>query len=254
MSRATSTGFGSAWDWRFGIAVLLIGGSILGLNVLSHGSSVMSQKKLTDFPQTLGLWQGRDVAIEARVQEVLGATDLLNRVYFDPDNRAAELFVAFFASQRKGGAIHSPKNCLPGAGWSVVKGDIISLSVPGHSEPFQVNRYIVQKDFNRVLVLYWYQSQGRVLASEYAAKLYLIWDAIRKNRTDGALVRVVSHVVGNDEGAALERAKDFVQQIFPQLENYLPSSNLEMSGTATESQRAALKATEYPRAVRHGWN
>ena len=117
------------WDWRFLLTFGLILGAVVGLHSLSHGSPPLLAKKLADFPKMAGNWKGVDVPLEERVEEVLGATDLLSRIYVDPQERSnLGLFVAFFASQRKGGAIHSPQNCLPGAGWSVVRGDIIPIS------------------------------------------------------------------------------------------------------------------------------
>ena len=211
------------WDWRFLLTTGLILGSLVGLDSLSHGAPPLLPKKLADFPQMAGNWKGVDVPLEEGVEEVLGATDLLSRIYVGPQERNnLGLFVAFFASQRKGGAIHSPKNCLPGAGWSVVSGNIIPISMPGYPEPVMVNRYVVQKGRDKQVVLYWYQSQGRIVASEYSAKMYLIWDAATRNRTDGALVRVVSPVIGGDETAALKRAVSFIQEIAPPLQSYLP--------------------------------
>ena len=211
-------------DWRLWITVGLLLLTILGLQVLSHGSPVLGRKTLEHFPHQVGVWEGVDAAIDDRVQELLGATDLLNRVYTDPQTQTSiSMFVSFYASQRTGGTIHSPKNCLPGAGWSPAKSGIATINVPGYSEPIAVNHYIIEKGLSQQVVLYWYQSQGRIIASEYSAKICLVWDAITKNRTDGALVRIVTPVLGGDEEAALQKAKSFVQEIFPHLTEYIPS-------------------------------
>ncbi len=211
-------------DWRLVVTLALIFASAVGLNALSHGAPVTLPQSLAEFPRTLDAWQGADLPIDARVVEELGATDLINREYRDArTNHSLGLFVAFFSSQQKGGTIHSPKNCLPGAGWSVVEGSTIPISVPGHAETLMVNQYVIQKDQNKQVVLYWYQSQGRVIASEYSAKFYLMWDALRNNRSDGALVRIVSPVRNGDQRAALEQAVAFAQESFPQLNRYLPN-------------------------------
>jgi EpsI family protein len=97
------------------------------------------------------------------------------------------------------------------------------MSVGGTLGTVEVNRYVVQKDLDKHLVLYWYQSQGRVIASEYSAKVYLVWDGIKNRRSDGALVRVTTPVLGGDENTALERAKAFALLIFPSLPHYLPN-------------------------------
>jgi EpsI family protein len=178
---------------------------------------------MADFPQNFGKWQGMDFPIDNETRQVLGATDLLNRVYSSPQRDSVSLFVAFFSSQRKGGAIHSPKNCLPGAGWWVSKNDTITVDIPGRPQPVKVNQYIIQKDLDKQVVLYWYQSQGRVIASEYSAKFYLVWDALKNNRTDGALVRVIAPIRNGDEAAARLEAESFVQTTFPPLTEYIPN-------------------------------
>ena len=116
------------------------------------------RKKLDSFPRQVGVWNGVDVAIDQEVRELLGASDLLNRVYLDPQNKTSMgLFVGYFGSQQRGGAIHSPKNCLPGAGWAALEGGLTAINVPGLPEPVEVNRYIIQKGLQKQLVLYWYQ-------------------------------------------------------------------------------------------------
>jgi EpsI family protein len=136
------------------------------------------------------------------------------------------LYMGFYGSQRQGDTIHSPLNCLPGAGWQPVsEGRLQIANADGQGRDITVNRYVVQKGVERQLVLYWYQSHGRVVASEYTSKLYLIHDAIRLNRTDGSMVRVIAPIKVNaaDEGAAAERlAEEFVRVIFPLLPAYLP--------------------------------
>ena len=223
MTSSNTSLFPENRDWRFLVTVTLIFSALLGLSVISHGSSPVLRKKLAEFPQGLADWQGVDVPLEDGVEEVLGATDLIQRIYTSPQNRwSVGLFVAYFSSQRRGGAIHSPKNCLPGAGWTIAKGGTFPLVVPGYAKPPEVNHYIIQKGSDKQVVLYWYQSQGRIIASEYSANIYLVWDAMTRNRTDGALVRVVSPVLQGDEAAALEKARSFVKEVFPHLSEYIP--------------------------------
>ena len=211
-------------DWRWLASMVLILASTVGLNLLSHGTPPLRSKQLASFPTLVESWNGQDVPIEDYVQDILGATDVLNRVYFNPTiGSPIGMFVAYFEAQRRGGAIHSPKNCLPGAGWNVVRGDRVPILFPGYSQPVQVNRYIVQKGTDKQVVLYWYQSQGRIIASEYTAKICLVWDAMTRNRTDGALVRITVPVGREDEDAAFGTAKAFVEQVIPRLKSYIPS-------------------------------
>ena len=130
--------------------------------------------------------------------------------------------MAAFRSQRTGKAPHSPKNCLPGSGWVPLSSGEISIDV-GRAAPIVVNRYLVASGSDRQLVLYWYQSRDRVVANEYKAKFWVMADAIRLNRTDTALVRVVIPVVNRDEDKAQATAVDFVKSFYPTLLEYLPS-------------------------------
>lgn len=179
------------------------------------------------FPMTIGPWKSIvDPPMDEDVLKVLGVDDYLSRIYYQPNGAAVGLYMGYYGSQRQGDTIHSPLNCLPGAGWEPVsQGRLHVANADGRGRDISINRYIVQKGLDRQLVLYWYQSHGRVIASEYTSKLYLIHDAIRLNRTDGSLVRVIAPIkVGaTDNGAAAERlAEEFVRVIFPMLPGYLP--------------------------------
>ncbi len=131
-------------------------------------------------------------AIEQDERDVLRADDYLTRQYAAPGGKTASLFVAYFRSQRAGQTPHSPKNCLPGSGWSWSVSDTIRVNIAGRAQPIEINRYVVSKGDERAVVLYWYQSCDRVVASEYRAAAFTAWDALRYNRTDTELVRVVT--------------------------------------------------------------
>jgi EpsI family protein len=126
--------------------------------------------------------------------------------------------------------MHSPLNCLPGSGCEPISQTYARVPLAGGvneggPSAITINRYVVQKGLERQLVLYWYQAHGRVIASEYWSKFYLIRDAVRLNRTDGALVRVIAPVVGDgpDAEARAERlGTAFIQAMFTRLSAYLP--------------------------------
>jgi EpsI family protein len=211
-------------EWRLVVTGVLMAATFAGLQTILRATPAIPRTALQEFPQRVGMLEAKDIPIDAETQEILGATDLVNRVYENGSpQESVGLFIAFFESQRKGGAVHSPKNCLPGSGWSVLESGTTSVRMSGNSGAVEVNRYLVQKDLDKHLVLYWYQSQGRVIASEYSAKVYLVWDAVTNRRTDGALVRIATPVVSGDEAAALERAKEFASAIFPALPQYIPN-------------------------------
>jgi EpsI family protein len=179
---------------------------------------------LSEMPSRFGEWRTvSDNVVEAEVREVLKADDVLNRTYVSPQHgTTANLFVAFFRTQRTGQAPHSPKNCLPGSGWVPSVADIVNVPVPGRAEPIPVNRYVVSKGEAKSLVMYWYQSRDRAVASEYTAKFYVAADAIRFNRTDTSLVRVVVPITG--EITSAERAaQQFIRDFFVPLRQRLPA-------------------------------
>jgi EpsI family protein len=152
---------------------------------------------LSQFPTVSKEWRmTRDLPLEKETLDVLKADDTLNREYTAASGASAYFFIAFFKTQRKGQAPHSPKNCLPGAGWTSLEDTKISIPVPGWPEPIVTNKYVVQHGSDKSVTLYWYQSHNRVIASEYSAKFWLVADAIRYQRSDTAIVKVVVPVQG----------------------------------------------------------
>jgi EpsI family protein len=220
--RNTNAGFLKNKHARILTVVLLA--QLGGFYAVSRRENVPLARPLGQFPKELKDWRmAQEGVVEKEMMDVLRADDVLTRVYANRASRwPAGLFVAYFKSQRTGQTPHSPKNCLPGSGWVPSESQIISVSVPGEAEPIRVNRYIVAKGEEKSVVLYWYQTRNRVIASEYQAKLYLVADAIRYNRTDTALVRVTVPVTDNQEAAAGEAAVQFVQSFFSALRQYLP--------------------------------
>jgi EpsI family protein len=209
---------------RFAMALFLLLGTALFLQARNHGEIFPPRRPLSEFPEKLGQWSGTDVEITTDIRDVLGPGDFLLRVYQDQDGRLphTDLFMAYFPSQRAGDTIHSPKNCLPGAGWSPVDAARVPLSVPGRL-PFVVNRYIIAKGNDRLLVLYWYWAHDRAVASEYWAKVYLVTDSIKLNRSDGALVRLTTGMrPGESVDSAMSRLVPFAGQVVPLLNQYIP--------------------------------
>lgn len=201
---------------------------------LAMGATVVAWRSVTEsvpirrsfeaFPMTVGTWTGRTAPdFDDRVLSVLGVDDYVNRVYQDAARYPLGLYIGYYESQRQGDTIHSPLNCLPGAGWQPLAQGRMQLTVRDANAPriIEVNRVVIQKGLDRQLVLYWYQSHGRIIASEYWGKIYLVLDAIRMNRSDGAMVRVVAPI-GSSEVDAEKRAVQFVESMFPLLGSFLP--------------------------------
>jgi EpsI family protein len=209
---------------RLVTALVLLLGTGGYLQVRAHSENVPEHLALKTFPARLDAWNGTDIAIDKGTAEVLGPGDFLLRQYANPDSDEPPvyLFVAYFPTQRTGDTMHSPQNCLPGAGWEPLGKQTVNLHF-GSSSPFPANLYVVEKGLSKQLVLYWYESQGRAVASEYRAKINLVVDAIRTNRSDGALIRLSTPALPDEsEDAALERLKSFANVAVPQLDGYIP--------------------------------
>jgi exosortase D (VPLPA-CTERM-specific) len=204
---------------RWWIAVAILALAALGTHTMRHGQNMPLRAPLQSIPRQIEGWQGADDPLDAKILAMTGVDDYLNRAYI----RGADymgLYIGYYRTQATGDTIHSPKNCLPGSGWQPVSSSTVELEAPG-GRSVPVNSYVIQKGAERQVVLYWYQSQRRVMASEYRAKFYMIADALRWNRTDGALVRIAAPIAG-DEMQTREQARRFAQQVLPQLNEILP--------------------------------
>ena len=190
---------------------------------LSRAEAIPQKAPLSALPRAAGLWNMvQEQEVEQEVRDVLRADELLSRTYqLGSTPTFAQLFVAYFATQRTGQAPHSPKNCLPGNGWIASESAIVTVPIEGR-EPIEVNRYVVARGDVKAVVMYWYQSRDRAVASEYKAKFYVVADAMRYNRSDTALIRVVVPVNG-DEKDALVTATRFVQDIYKPVRAHLPA-------------------------------
>lgn len=209
--------------WRIVPVLVLLGGAAAALHARDRAEVLPPHQDLAGFPMRIDTWAGSPLALTQAQLDVLGPGEFLLRNY---QRTIAEppvnLYIAFFPSQRTGDTIHSPKNCLPGAGWTPIESGTMDIRREDGSS-MRVNRYIIAQEANRSLVLYWYQAHGRVTASEYWAKFYLVEDAIRMNRTDGALLRVVTPILnGGSEKQAEARALAFTRRILPLLDRYIP--------------------------------
>ena len=207
------------------ILVCLLGAMGLGARAMQP-ERVPLREPLQRLPLELGPWSGQDAQpFSDDIVAVLGVDEYISRWYRTRDGDLVSLYVGYYQSQRQGDTIHSPLNCLPGAGWQPVETSAVAIRVAGRVEPVEVNRVVIQKGLDRQVALYWYQSHGRVVANEYWSKIFMVYDAVRMNRSDAALVRVISAMPASDADstAATRRALEFVQSLLPSLERHLPS-------------------------------
>lgn len=208
---------------RLTISVALLLGALLAVQFRPSSEAVQLRKPFSTFPAALGGWKGEEETILDRdTLGMLKMSDYVMRRYVDSSGRPVWLYIGYWQSQRKGGDIHSPKNCLPGGGWEPIEASRLSIPIPGLATPISVNRYLIQKDNQMQVTLYWFQSQGKVVAGELGAKIELVRNALLKNRTDGALVRLSSPVQGGVEETT-GRLVAYVQAMYPVLPEYLPN-------------------------------
>lgn len=206
------------------VAVLLL----LGAGVrawVSVPPQERPRKDFSSFPTQLGGWTQRGVyAMDDEVSGVLKADDTVNRRYADGKG-PVDLFIAYYKIQRAGESMHSPKNCLPGSGWTPVVNDRVVMDAHGaDGSPVYINRYVIEKGSERALVLYWYQASGRVIASEYWGKFYLVYDTFRSGRRDGALVRITLPLLrDSDQDDMTARGLEFARAVAAPLAPFLPN-------------------------------
>lgn len=195
-----------------------------GLVYLNKSEDQPLKNDFTDFPMQIGGWQGRTMRFDEEVYEMLGVDCSLLANYRDSKGQKIELYIGYYQNQREGDIIHSPKNCMPGSGWRIVENSLLQLELRNESDgPIKVNKLELQNGIQRQIALYWYHSRGRVIASEYSQKKYLVLDAITKHRTDGSFIRLLSPISDIGEPQTTKNLKNFTEQIFPILNEFIPS-------------------------------
>lgn len=203
------------------LIVLLLGGAII--NVWENaGEAKISRKSLKEFPAQIGSWrqQGDDLRFDNETEKVLRADDYVSR-NFQSNGRLASLYVGYYATQRNGATYHSPLNCLPGSGWVMSDSGRMTIA-PAGAPSFEANRYVIQNGNQRALMIYWYQGRGNAVASEYWAKIYTVLDSVRRRRSDGALVRVMTPL-GNSPSEAEQSAIELASEAAKQLPAFVPN-------------------------------
>jgi EpsI family protein len=198
------------------------------LGVASKAEELPPREPLAKLPMLIDDWRGRrGEDLTPEVLAVLRVDDYIMRSYSRAKEAPVSLYIGYHDSQRQGDTIHSPLNCLPGSGWQPL--DVARIQIPVQTAAgaaprmIEANRVIIGKGLDRALVLYWYQSHRRVVASEYWGKVYTVLDSVRYHRTDAAMVRIVARIPdGTDGRSAEQQATAFAQAMFPLLSPHLP--------------------------------
>jgi EpsI family protein len=204
------------------LSLLCMGG--LAVFFISGRSEIIPERtRFVAFPTRIEHWQGRVSSLDLTTERFLKADDYILANYSQTDGKPVNLYVAYYASQRKGETPHSPMLCLPGGGWLITQLERRNFVTDGADQPF--NRVVIQKDSTRDLVYYWFAERDRTVTDEYWAKWYLLADAIVKNRTDGALVRLITQINADEsEKDADQRLQAFMKVALPRLMEFLPSN------------------------------
>jgi exosortase D (VPLPA-CTERM-specific) len=186
---------------------------------------VPTRTSFIEFPLSLGPWTGHRRSLEGVYLDQLKLDDYLLADYFDNGGQAINLYMSYYNSQRKGDAVHSPRACLPGGGWQLRDFDQRTLAgVMVGGKELRVNRTLIELGNQRQLVYYWFQQRGRIVTNEFAVKWYLFWDALTRQRTDGAMIRIIANVPSGTDAAAADQALTrFAAQIAPQIPRYVPN-------------------------------
>ena len=202
-------------------AVLACGGALVWELRPQIETRAPDREPFALFPVALGDWTaGRATRLEADVERTLGADDYVSLEFTNPDAAApVSFFSAYYEDQTKGGT-HSPEICLPGAGWEIAWLERIDIAPEvGFDAPYHLNRAVIQKGETRMMAYYWFEQHGRHVAWDFAAKMYLLWDGLTINRTDGALVRLITPIL---EGESDAQAEARLKSVFLEVEQVLP--------------------------------
>jgi EpsI family protein len=191
--------------------VLILSGTLTASLVVGNRKPSSLARPLDQIPINLGPWAGAaQPEPQGRILELLQSTSTLSRSY-RRNGRTLDLFIAYYAVQRAGESMHTPKNCLPGAGWEISKYDSADIPLDGRLE--KINKFTIQNGDARAMVLYWYQTRDRIIANEYKGKGLMLWDAITKGRSDGSVVKITLA----DQPGASEDAVKFAGLVMAQM-------------------------------------
>lgn len=204
-------------------AAVLGAGALFTVGIDTQRSMSLVRPLEEVVPRSIAGFAARDVTISDAELQVAGVTNYLMRA-FDPPTTAAgggafSIYVGYYDRQTQGRTIHSPKNCLPGAGWEALASDAVTIHTAAGA--VTVNRYLLQSKQQQALVLYWYQGRGRVEANEYVVKWDLLRDAALRQRSEEALVRIVVPITESQD-QAFDLATRAAEALVPALNRALP--------------------------------
>jgi exosortase D (VPLPA-CTERM-specific) len=208
----------------WGVPVLLTGIMALSLYLQERENYIPERRVFAEFPINISEWKGKTGTVEDNILESLAAEDYLMSDYANPENAMVNLWIAYYGDQAAGSTAHSPRSCIPGGGWLIKDLTIRNInSIQINGRPLRVNRLLIKKGEYTQLVYYWFKQRERNITNEWLLKWFLFWDAMTRNRTDGALVRLTALVQpGEDLEDADARLVEFATTVVPYLDEYIP--------------------------------
>jgi exosortase D (VPLPA-CTERM-specific) len=211
-------------SFKVSLALLVVVAAAL-LAVPDRAESIPPRASFARYPDAIATWRGQREVIESVYLDELKLDDYYFANFTRPGEPPINFYVAWYDSQRSGRSAHSPRSCVPGGGWRIES--LTQQTLPGARTGHQmltVNRVVIRLGNRRELIYYWFQQRGRVLTNEYAVKWYLLWDALIRNRTDGALVRLMTPIPQSGDVAAVEaELAEFAAAVAPTLTPYVPN-------------------------------
>jgi EpsI family protein len=208
---------------QFIVAVAILATTLAAAQGIEFREKIPPAKTFASFPLEVGEWKGKREAMEKQFIDQLTFSDYVIVDYVS-GSQAVNFYTAYYESQRKGESIHSPETCLPGGGWEFRNVGAVTLPLKARNgEPMRVNRALMERGAYKQLSYFWFPSRDRILTNAWEMKWYNFWDALTRQRTDGALVRLITPVYPNEEVAQAEaRLTAFTQAIVPVLDEFLP--------------------------------
>jgi exosortase D (VPLPA-CTERM-specific) len=207
------------------VAIALLAVTLTIHSTVDFREKIPSSKPFIKFPLAIGEWQGKRQFLDQQFIDTLQFSDYTSVDYSKPNSLPVNVYVAYYESQRKGRSIHSPETCLPGSGWLFNQSGTMTIPIYGKGpSSITVMRALMEKAGSRQLVYFWFDQRGRILTNPYEMKMYNIWDALIKKRTDGALIRVITPMAGSEKiEDADKRLQSFIKEIVPTLNEFIPA-------------------------------
>jgi EpsI family protein len=214
------------------VAATLLVSTLIFSQTVEFQEKIPSKKSLDQFPLEVADWsaEGRQ-SLDNQFLKKLNLSEYIMTDYKNGEGKEVNFYVAYYESQSRGKSIHSPETCLPASGWrSDQSGTIRIITDAGNSGIISVSRKVIRYNSSKQIIYFWFSQRGRILTNMYELKLYNFWDALTKQRTDGALIRLITPVYRNEKLTDADaRLQNFMKDFVPFLEEYIPGRKLHSS-------------------------